>query len=112
MTVVYEWDVELVATSAHADATGRDFAAGDIMGHFHQESYKDCREFTAANPAAENSHYEVCLVRDSENPRNGDQVRAWAYIADGVLDDSFYDAMCSRVCKTPKRFFEEMKRHG
>lgn len=112
MTVYYEWDVEQVATSNHVDHTGQEFAAGDVMEHFHQESYRDCRDFIAANPPCENSHYEVCLVRDSESLRSGDQIRAWAYIVDGELDDSFYDANCSRVSKTPKRFFDEIRRHA
>lgn len=105
MTVIYEWDVEQVAS-----VEGAEFAAGDIIEHFHQLSYQECLDFIAANPAPQNTHYEICIVRDHDNERNGDQTRSWAYIAEGVLDDGFYDANAVKLSKTPKRFFAEMER--
>ena len=110
MAVFYEWDVEQVATVEHTHFSGQGFAAGDVMEHFHQESYSDCLAFIAANPAEEHSHYEICIVRDHENERNGDETRTWAYIEDGVLDDGFCDANACELSKTPKRFFDEMER--
>lgn len=110
MTVTYEWDVEQVATIDHTHASGQDFAAGDIMEHYHQTSYQDCLALIASGPAEEHSHYVICIVRDHDNERNGEYTRSWAYIEDGVLDDGFYDAYGVEVSKTPKRFFDEMKR--
>lgn len=110
MAVFYEWDVEQVATVDHTHSSGQEFAAGDVMEHYHQESYSDCLAFIASGPDEENSHHEICIVRDHQSERNGDETRSWAYIEDGVLDDGFYDANAVMLSKTPKRFFDEMER--
>lgn len=109
MTVTYEWDVEQVASVEHS-TKHQDFGVGDVIEHFHQGSYRECVAFMAANPPPENSRYEVCIVRDSFSERTGESTRAWAYIEDGVLAEAFHDAIPSKVCDTPKRFFAEIER--
>lgn len=110
MTVFYEWDVEEIACEALTD-NGMEFDAGDVMEHYHQTSFKDCKtlvnEIDGKNPI--NSRMQVVLVRDD------DHGRLWAYMdKDGNLPEFFSNAwgkvdFCTKV---PKRFHEEVKRNS
>ena len=104
MTVWYEWDVEEVA-NIDMTADGQDFAADDIMEHWHQLSFKDCLEFIAKNKPPANVRYDIVLVRDD------DDRRSWSYIdkETNTLPEMFIDATGDEYKKVPKKFFKEIE---
>lgn len=89
MATHYEWDVEEVASN------------GDIEEHNHVESYAQARRL-ADYLNGTGQRADVVLVRDD------DRKRAWAYIENGVLPESFEDAMGAAYYKVPKAYHTEV----
>lgn len=98
LSLVYEWDVELVAA-----VDTPDLEEGEVVEHLFQSSYRDCVK-AAAGKAPEGLKYVSVLVRDD------DDRRAWAYIEDGVLPEVFTDADGSDYKRVPKKFHDEVVR--
>jgi len=104
MTVQYEWDCELVATEDTAD-----FLKNDVIEHFHQESFADCKQFIASNKPDSLTAYRIVLVRDETIDG-----RSWAYLDQGLsygmLPEYFEDAYERKVAKVPKIFIDEVSK--
>jgi hypothetical protein len=101
MAVVYEWDVEEVAT-----VDSEQYAVDDIIEHCHSAKFKEALADKARLEAGAEPGigYRIVLVRDD------DIGRSWAYFypEDNTLDEWFEDAYPRRVCKVPKRYVEEV----
>lgn len=91
MTVVYEWDCELV--DEH----------GDIIEHMHGASYAEVKAWSKSNPCKVENTHSIVLVRDD------DEWRSWAYVDDdGKLPVFFQDAALCNVARVPQRFHKEI----
>lgn len=99
MSVVYEWDVEVVAS---VDNT-KHFRY-DIIEHLHKDSFEECLEELDL-PVIEGYEKRVVLVRDDAKGRS------WCYLDDGVLESHFHNAFLQVVCKVPERFRKEVSKH-
>jgi len=96
MSVIHEWDIETVTTSATAERE-----AGEVIEHDHRDSYADCLQTITRTPDA-GCHYEIVLVRDD------DKGRSWAYVEHGKLPEYFLDAFGEETSKIPQRFHNEI----
>lgn len=95
-SVGYEWDVEIVAdgdTVEHED--------GEVLEHDHCGSYAEAKRKAAETPP-EGCRYVIVLVRDD------DKCRAWAYLEDGKLPETFTDGLGHEYRQVPKRFVDEV----
>ena len=102
MSVIYEWDVELVS-----EYDSCEFECGEVVEHIHQSSYKDCIEFIKENITKKGFKYRIVLVRDDVDRRS------WAYFCE--LEDSpifFTDADGKDYAKIPQRFLKEIYRNN
>lgn len=100
MTVIYEWDCETVA-----DGESEDHEDGEVLDHFHAETYREVAARAATTPEPGCRH-AIVLVRDD------DDRRAWAYLEDGALPSEFTDADGTDYARVPKRFHAEVARNA
>lgn len=104
MTVIYEWDCELVA-----DGDSEEYENEDVIDHAHGDSFRDVlatAESRRARPEP-GTKSAVVLVRDD------DAGRSWAYLDDdGKLPEAFVDAYGREVAKVPQRFHKEVSREA
>jgi hypothetical protein len=109
MAVRYEWDVETL-DAAPSEANGFD---PDILEHYHCETYAEALSM-AAHYSAEGWPNRIVLVRDVGNDLDGLTDRAWAYMKDGKLPETFSYAGASNYedsgIAVPKRFHREAER--
>lgn len=101
MPTYYEWTVELI----------QDYRDGcnDIVDSNHFDTYTDAKRY-ADSLTIPYSHYIDIGVERRGYDADGDLVNtAWAYIADGVLPESFEDAYGRTVAKVPARFHKELQ---
>lgn len=100
--VEYEWDVEEVTA-----VDSEQYEKGEVLDHWHWDTYSDCVKFVTRHKAPEGMEYHICIVRDD------DAGRSWAYLnADGTLPENFLDAFDRYAAKVPKRFHQEVAKHG
>lgn len=99
MSVEYEWDCETVAVG-----DSDKYEDGECIDHAHGASYAEVLAWSMRSPASLGERYAIVLVMDD------DDGRAWAYMKDGQLPDSFVDAYGHEVRKVPKRFHAEVAR--
>lgn len=100
-SVFYEWDVEEVT-----DCETPENEEGEVMEHWHQESYADCLDHVARGVNA-GMRYEVVLVC------NDPECRSWAYMDGNKLPEYFEDAYQHSTRRVPQRFHKEVAaRHG
>jgi hypothetical protein len=97
MTVIYEWDCEVVAS-----ADTEYLAEGDIIEHLFGISLLDVKLASRQFPPEDGERHEIVLVRDD------DDRRSWAYLADGKLPEFFYDADGKPYKRVPQRFHKEV----
>jgi hypothetical protein len=96
MTVIYEWDREMVA-----DGDSEDYEDEECVDHRHGISYMDVVLSAREEPPA-GFKWRIVLVRDD------DDRRAWAYLEDGKLPEHFTDAEGDDYKPVPKRFHKEV----
>lgn len=95
-SVGYEWDVEIVAdggTAEHED--------GEVLEHDHCGSYAEAKRKASETPP-EGCRFVIVLVRDD------DKCRAWAYLEDGKLPETFTDGLGHEYRQVPQRFINEV----
>ncbi len=98
MSVTYEWDVE--------ELDGPDAPDVEIVDHHHCDSYAEAVVILGRLGAPG----RIVLVRDVGNNLEGLTDRAWAYLVDGKLPDTFtYGADEDSGIRVPKRFHQEIK---
>ncbi len=95
-TVFYEWDVEEVT-----DVESERYEEGEVIEHWHQESYADCQHLTAQK-APSGMRFEIVLVCNTFDDRS------WAYVENGKLPKYFENAYQNKTRKVPKRFHDEL----
>lgn len=104
MAVTYEWDVE------ELDIVGVDVDDLDIIDHHFCDSYAKALVI-AASFKDEGVPTAIVLVRNVGNDLEGLTDRAWAYVKDGKLPETFtYGAGEDSDIKVPKRFHTEVSR--
>ena len=96
--VFYEWDCETVMA-----INSEQYEEGDVLEHYHSESYDDVFNRSKDTPA-DGATYRIVLVCDD------DECRSWAYLNDdGTLPEHLRDAYDKVIRKVPKRFHEEVR---
>lgn len=95
-SVAYEWDVEVVA-----DGDSAEYEDGEVIEHDHCGSYAEAKRKAGETPP-EGCRYLIVLVRDDDNRR------AWAYLENGKLPETFTDALGHEYKQVPKRFVDEV----
>lgn len=93
----YEWILEThVASDTRDDDEPADVASFATLAEL--IAYRD-----SLTPS--DARYVVALERTS------DDGRAWAYVADGVLQTAMSDAFDAVICRVPARFMTEFANH-
>lgn len=104
MAVTYEWDVEELE---EAPAPENEFDP-DIMDHHFFESYKWAKG-TLQLLELFGSFGRIVLVRNVGNDVEGLTDRAWAYVENGKLPETFtYGADEDSGIPVPKKFHKEV----
>ena len=96
MTVIYEWDVETVTTTATKEND-----KGDVLDHRFCKSFAEAKT-VAAEPPESGCETQIVLCRQD------DQTYGWAYLVDGQLPGYFEDAYGNDFGKVPQRFLREV----
>lgn len=100
MAVMYEWDVE----ELDAPSTAED---PEILDHNHCDTFAQALVILSRLDAPG----RIVLVRDVGNDVEGLTDRAWAYLKDGQLPETFtYGADEDSGIRVPQRFHDEVAR--
>jgi hypothetical protein len=96
MTTTYEWVIETLEDEGE-----------DIAEVNHAETYAEALRWASSIEG----RYDIGLVRDVGNDLVGITDRAWAYVKEGALPETFsYGAGEDSGIRVPKRFHEELAR--